>query len=104
MSHKHHHNKEKFQEKEQEQSPVTEQFIENTEEYISPETEQITEETPKDESEDLTQQIEDLKEQKLRLMAEFDNFRRRSIKERGEIVKTAGEKILSEMLPLIDDF
>lgn len=37
-------------------------------------------------------------------MAEFDNYRKRTLKERSDLVKTAGENILSSMLPLVDDF
>ncbi len=54
--------------------------------------------------EGLNQEVSDLKDKNLRLMAEFDNFRRRSLKERSELIKTAGESILSNILPLVDDF
>ena len=37
-------------------------------------------------------------------MAEFDNYRKRTLKERSDLIKTAGENILSSMLPLVDDF
>ncbi|MPM97462.1 Protein GrpE [bioreactor metagenome] len=37
-------------------------------------------------------------------MAEFDNFRKRSIKERSDLIKYAGEEVLKKVLPLIDDF
>jgi len=37
-------------------------------------------------------------------MAEFDNFRKRSIKERSDLIKFAGEDVLKKILPLIDDF
>ena len=40
----------------------------------------------------------------LYLMAEFDNYRKRTIKERAEIIKTASEKVLKDMLPIVDDF
>ena len=40
----------------------------------------------------------------LRLFAEFDNYRRRTIKEREELIATAGKDILSAMLPIVDDF
>jgi molecular chaperone GrpE len=38
------------------------------------------------------------------MMAEFDNYRRRTNKEKLELMATAGERIFKEMLPLIDDF
>jgi molecular chaperone GrpE len=38
------------------------------------------------------------------MMAEFDNYRRRTNKEKLELMETAGERIFTEMLPLVDDF
>ena len=38
------------------------------------------------------------------MMAEFDNYRRRTNKEKLELMETAGERIFKEMLPLVDDF
>ena len=46
----------------------------------------------------------DLEDKNLRMMAEFDNYRRRTNKEKLDLMETAGEKIFIEMLPLIDDF
>ncbi len=40
----------------------------------------------------------------LRLYAEFDNFRRRTQKERAELLQTAGKEIIVAMLPVLDDF
>ncbi len=57
-----------------------------------------------DELELMTQKYADLNDKNLRLMAEFDNYRKRTLKERMDLVKTAGEKILADMLPLVDDF
>jgi molecular chaperone GrpE len=48
--------------------------------------------------------IEELEDKNLRMMAEFDNYRRRTNKEKLELMATAGERIFKEMLPLIDDF
>ncbi len=53
---------------------------------------------------ELEQKVADLEDIKLRQMAEFDNYRRRTNKEKLELIETAGEKIFTEMLPLIDDF
>lgn len=57
-----------------------------------------------DKIEDLTQKCIELNDKNLRLMAEFDNYRKRTIKERSDLIKTAGENILGNMLPLVDDF
>lgn len=54
--------------------------------------------------EELKQKCADLADKNLRMMAEFDNYRRRTSKEKLELQKNAGEKIFVEMLPLIDDF
>lgn len=40
----------------------------------------------------------------LRLYSEFDNFRKRTVKEKGDIIKTAGEEVFKTILPVIDDF
>lgn len=44
------------------------------------------------------------KKEYLFLMAEFDNFRKRNIRERGELIKNASEKVLEGLLPIVDDF
>ncbi|MCM1034704.1 MAG: nucleotide exchange factor GrpE [Paludibacter sp.] len=53
---------------------------------------------------ELEQQCADLADRNLRMMAEFDNYRRRTNKEKLELLKTAGEDIFKDMLPLVDDF
>lgn len=57
-----------------------------------------------DEIEQIKQQLSEVNDKNLRLMAEFDNYRKRSLKERSELIKTAGERVLGDMLPLVDDF
>lgn len=57
-----------------------------------------------DDFELMNQKCNELNDKNLRLMAEFDNYRKRTLKERTELYKTAGESILTNMLPLIDDF
>ena len=49
-------------------------------------------------------QIENQKKEYLFLMAEFDNFRKRTLRERTELVKTAAESAFKGLLPIIDDF
>lgn len=44
------------------------------------------------------------KDQNLRLFAEFENYKKRTTKERLELYKTANETLLSELLPVLDDF
>ncbi|WP_455585516.1 nucleotide exchange factor GrpE [Bacteroides sp.] len=47
--------------------------------------------------------IEDQKDKYLRLSAEFDNYRKRTVKEKAELILNGGEKSLSSVLPIIDD-
>ncbi len=54
--------------------------------------------------EELPAQVKDLQDKYIRLMAEFDNFRKRSLKERMELLKSAGEETLVNVLPIMDDF
>ena len=49
-------------------------------------------------------EIQELKDQNLRLYAEFENFRRRNARERLELMATAGEKVINAVLPILDDF
>ncbi|MCD6596458.1 MAG: nucleotide exchange factor GrpE [Bacteroidales bacterium] len=67
--------------------------------------------TSKDKDHKKDQLIEELKEQVekehnsyLRLSADFDNFRKRTLKEKADLTKFAGEDILLSLLPVIDDF
>jgi len=66
--------------------------------------EETAEETAEDETAALKERIADLEDKNLRMMAEFDNYRRRTNKEKLELMATAGERIFTEMLPLVDDF
>lgn len=66
-------------------------------------TEQPVQETP-DPQETYQAQLKDIQDKYIRLMAEFDNFRKRSMKERTDLIKSAGEDILVNVLPIMDDF
>lgn len=57
-----------------------------------------------DELEALQKNYSKLNDSHLRLMAEFDNYRKRTLKEKSELIKTGGENIVSNLLPVIDDF
>ena len=48
--------------------------------------------------------LEKEKKEYLLLMAEFDNFRKRTIKEKGDIIRNASENVLKGLLPIVDDF
>ncbi|MBU3857163.1 MAG: nucleotide exchange factor GrpE [Candidatus Phocaeicola excrementipullorum] len=47
--------------------------------------------------------IEEQKDKYLRLSAEFDNFRKRTMKEKAELIKNGGEKAINAVLPVLDD-
>jgi len=61
---------------------------------------------PKKESkeEELQKKYDEANDKYLRLAAEFDNYKKRTLKERMELIKTAGENILVGLIPIIDDF
>lgn len=54
--------------------------------------------------EELQVKYDDLNDNYLRLHAEFDNFRKRTMKEKVDIIKSGGERVLTDMLPFADDF
>ncbi|HPF52045.1 MAG TPA: nucleotide exchange factor GrpE [Draconibacterium sp.] len=54
--------------------------------------------------EELEGQLQEIQDKHLRLQAEFDNFRRRTLKEKADLIKSGGETVLVNILPVIDDF
>jgi len=48
--------------------------------------------------------IDELNDKYLRLYSEFDNFRKRTAKEKVELIQTGGENVFKSMLPIVDDF
>ncbi|TCN73121.1 nucleotide exchange factor GrpE [Acetobacteroides hydrogenigenes] len=56
------------------------------------------------ESEVLSEKIAEWKDRYLRLTAEYDNYRKRTLKEREELVRTAGEGLIKDVLVVVDDF
>lgn len=67
------------------------------------EAEETSADTEKQEIESLKAQLEKEKKEYLFLMAEFDNFRKRTLKEKSEIIKNAGENVFKGLLPIVDD-
>lgn len=106
-------NKEKQITEEQNVQPQ-ETVVDN--ESVQPEKEEVHEETKshkkshpkkdaKDEAiEELNAKLADLSDKHLRLQAEFDNFRKRTIKEKADLIKSGGESVLVNILPVVDDF
>ena len=52
----------------------------------------------------LQQKYEELNDTHLRLRAEFDNYRKRTMREKADLIKMGGESALKNLLPVIDDF
>lgn len=56
-----------------------------------------------DELKALQEKYDGLNDTYLRLMAEYDNYRKRTLKEKAELIKNGGERVLTELLPVVDD-
>ena len=63
--------------------------------------EEVEEKTPLEKAEE---EIAQLKDQYLRARAEFENYRKRTIKEKAELILNGGEKTIQAILPVLDDF
>lgn len=59
--------------------------------------------TPEERIAELKKQVEDLKNQQLYKVAEFDNFRKRVMQEKADLIKNGGAKVITTLLPVIDD-
>jgi molecular chaperone GrpE len=90
---------------------------EQVEKEINQENDQLIDETPNAEIKDetlataeestgqkLEQEVAELKEKYLRLYSDFENFRKRNAKERLDLIKTASEDVLRDLIPVVDDF
>jgi molecular chaperone GrpE len=78
-----------------EKETVNEEIVSENQEILQPELsveEQLQEDLAKE------------KDKFLRLFAEYDNFKKRTTKERIELFKTANQEVLQSMLPVLDDF
>ena len=53
---------------------------------------------------DLQKELQEAQDKYLRLAAEFDNYRKRTLREKTELIHSAGESLLKDILPVIDDF
>jgi len=83
------------------ENTVNESTEENKNETVE---ETIVEEEEKSPEEVLELKLKDITDKYLRLNAEFDNYRKRTLKEKMELTKSAGEKILVNILPVMDNF
>lgn len=53
---------------------------------------------------ELGEKLAEITDKHLRLQAEFDNFRKRTMKEKADLIKSGGESVLVNILPVVDDF
>lgn len=85
------------------QKPETEETCTNTAEGV--EEEEVSNETSgeKDELTAAQEEIAQLKDKYLRSVAEFDNYRKRTLKEKAELILNGSEKAVQAILPIIDD-
>lgn len=69
------------------------------------ESEELADTTPDalSSEEKLQSELDKLKDAHLRLVAEYDNYRKRTLKEKSELIRSGGEKVLTELLPVVDD-
>ncbi|GAB2621763.1 nucleotide exchange factor GrpE [Belliella aquatica] len=65
-------------------------------------TEEIVNEVSEEEK--LKVEVQELKDKYLRLYSEFENYRRRTSKERLDLIKTASQDLMAEIIPVVDDF
>lgn len=83
--------------------PNAEQAEANEKAEGTEETEKAEPEAEKDPLEAANEQIEELKDKYLRSVAEFDNYRKRTLKEKAELLLNGAEKTVSAILPVMDD-
>lgn len=89
--------------KEDSTEELEDNVLENQEEHTESDVED--KETPESEESDSSeQQIAELKDKYLRLAAEFENYKRRTVKEKLNMMGTAAKDTLSALLPVMDDF
>lgn len=87
------------EEAKQEDENTAQQTSANEEESPLSEEEKLAKELEQAKAE-----VEDQKDKYLRLSAEFDNYRKRTMKEKAELILNGGEKSISSILPIVDDF
>lgn len=88
------------------QNPTAEENIKDREENINENVneEQDTSAEKASEENDLQMQIDQLNDKHIRLAAEFENYKRRTSKERIELFSSANKELMTALLPVLDDF
>jgi molecular chaperone GrpE len=96
------HNEQESPEKEQN---LADNFADDaSKKQIEESTSEEKQEENSENTDNVSEELEKLKDSYVRLMAEYDNYRKRTLKEKVELIKNGGEKTLIALLPVIDDF
>ena len=77
--------------------------VENAEQNAETTEEQAVEEAPQETIESVKAELEALKDKYLRAVAEFDNYKKRTLKEKTELILNGSEKTITAFLPILDD-
>jgi len=96
----------------QEEQVMEDSIADNQEDAKGQDSPEATDETEDDSSEDIVEneidkvkaELQEAKDKYLRLYSEFENFRRRTAKERLTLISTANEELMTALLPVVDDF
>ena len=92
------------QSQQKEDNNIKEEDVKTKEESENSESSKDTQEKELSEEEKLKLEVDVQKDKYLRLFAEFENYKRRTSKERIELFKTAGQEVMQSLLPVLDDF
>lgn len=92
------------EEKQAKQEPAVEQQQNEQAEAQAEVKEEPKEPTPEERIAELEAALEKEKSQYLFLMADFENFRKRTLKEKADLLKYGGESAMRDLLPVVDDF
>lgn len=106
MTTKNHHSQEENEVLKDQQAKASEQAEAQAQnaQHAEEGSEELTpEQKLEKELEEAKKAIEEQKDKYLRLSAEFDNYRKRTMKEKAELIKNGGEKAISAILPILDD-
>lgn len=99
-------NDKKVSEKQSENIKDKDQHIDTSVEEMTENEANMSNENAGDQNdiESLKEQVQEQKDKYLRLFAEFENYKKRTIKEKLELIKNASQDTLSSLLPVLDDF
>lgn len=98
-------NEQQTESSEKKEETVTGNETNLQEEKVNPSEEDAPENANvSDELSELQKKYDELNDSHLRLRAEFDNYRKRTLREKSDLIKNGGENALTSLLPVIDDF